>query len=58
MIDKQYGKLIFICDECDESLETDTKLFAEADALRKEEGWIATKSRSGNWTHTCPMCVT
>lgn len=56
MMDRQKGQIIFECDSCDETLETETNDLAEANACRKREGWGA--SQIGNdWIHACPKHV-
>lgn len=53
-IDRQYNKhLIFECDACDNTFESDTDDFDEAWALAKREGWRARKIAS-EWCHFCP----
>ncbi len=37
---KDRGLIIFQCDECKETLETETKEFAEAVTAQQEAGWF------------------
>jgi hypothetical protein len=53
MIDRQYGFLIFVCDDCGNAHVTGTKDFEKAWAEAKEEGWTATRKSAGGWTHWC-----
>ena len=56
MIERQHGKLIFMCDECsDESESFDS--FDEGLAEIKREGWLITKDSDGEWMHVCPDCA-
>lgn len=56
MIERQYGKIIFICDSCGDSLETDTKDFEEARQRGRDAGIRTFKSRSGAWMNYCSEC--
>jgi hypothetical protein len=56
-IERQKGKLNFICDHCGAFVEGDddfSALWAEA----KEAGWRARKREDdGKWQHQCPDCA-
>lgn len=52
MIDHQRGQIVFECDACGDTLDTDTREFDEANALRREEGWLAEKV-GRDWVHFC-----
>lgn len=55
MIERQYGKVILVCDECgDNSEEFDDfgKMMREAKML----GWAIIKDDNDEWTHACPSC--
>lgn len=51
-MDKQHGKYIFICDTCDDTLETNEDDFHAAVAVSKREGWKA-KRIGDQWSHSC-----
>lgn len=56
-IERQYGKVIFICDECSDEFDTDTKNFDEAlQILKDEDEWLITKEGE-EWIHICPDCI-
>lgn len=55
MIDRQHGKIIFMCDVCGDTLETAERDFNEAKAMLDREGWKARKF-AGEWCHCCPKC--
>jgi hypothetical protein len=55
MIVRQYGKIIFECDECGDTFESNTREFDEAWENAKDEGWRAYKE-DGEWCHSCPDC--
>ena len=52
MIDHQYGDIVFECDACGETLETDSSDFDEANILRRRAGWSAQKLQN-EWLHFC-----
>ena len=54
-IERQYGKIIFICDTCEESLETKTDDWNEARAKMQAEGWRS-KKYGVDWVHGCERC--
>lgn len=56
MIERQHNKVIFICDLCEDDLDTDRSDFGEANAIRKDEGWHALQVKD-DWEHRCPSCV-
>lgn len=53
--DKIKGDIVFICDDCDDTLETETSDFEEANDIRIDSGWRAFRDHS-NWMHVCPDC--
>jgi predicted RNA-binding Zn-ribbon protein involved in translation (DUF1610 family) len=55
MLDRQHGKIIFECDVCGDTLESDTRDFNEALLTLKNESWSARKIGS-DWVHSCPEC--
>ena len=59
MLDRQYGKFVVECDACGDTLETETKDFAEAREVMQREGWKVRAEghgRSAVWYHGCPQC--
>jgi Fe2+ or Zn2+ uptake regulation protein len=61
MLDRQHGKIIFVCDDCGESLETGTGEFDDALAILRDERWqpkLSLQQHSGEWKHYCPDCKT
>jgi len=55
MIDRQRGNLVFECDMCPETLETEQPDFATAWRVAEREGWE--RSKIGNdWLHACQTC--
>ncbi len=50
--DRIKGEIVFICDSCDETLETGAHDFTEANEARRESKWIAFKEDHG-WVHYC-----
>lgn len=57
-IDRQYGKVVFTCDECDDTLETDMRDFGEALRAVKDAGWFAHRDDDDmEWVHVCPDCL-
>ncbi|MGA7072111.1 hypothetical protein [Bradyrhizobium sp.] len=55
MLDRQRGKIIFECDVCGDTLDTETGDFNEARALLEREEWKARKMGS-DWLHSCSKC--
>lgn len=49
MIDRQYGRIIFVCDDCGEGFEAHSRDFDEAWQEAKEEGW--TYEGNVHWCH-------
>lgn len=56
--DRIQGEIVFICDGCDDTLETDAREFGDANEARKEAGWIAVPPTPPHevWQHFCPTC--
>lgn len=55
MMDRQNGDIIFECDHCGDTLDTETGDFSEAWAQAKSDGWNTRKVGS-DWFHSCPGC--
>lgn len=51
-IERIKGCIAFICDNCDEGLETEEESFAAAREAMAGEGWIIRK-RGDEWAHFC-----
>ncbi len=47
--------ITFECDGCDETLDADTRTFAKAIEVMREEGWKAEKV-ADEWLHLCQDC--
>lgn len=57
MMDRQKGLLVFECDSCGETLDTEKRDFDDARAVLKREGWRTTTPDDGEtWEHSCPGC--
>jgi hypothetical protein len=54
-IERIYGEIAFICDECSDTMETGEADFTEALANAKMEGWVSMKV-GGDWNHYCSGC--
>lgn len=52
---RNYGYIVFECDDCGETLETSVKEFYLAPEDAKQAGWRISKT-NGKWTHRCPDC--
>lgn len=55
MIDRQYGKITFECDGCDDTIATEESEWDAAQAEFRSSGWRAEKVGT-DWTHLCPIC--
>lgn len=56
MIDREGGKLKFVCDECDDDFESEEgETFYEAWNAAKDAGWQARKI-GDDWVHICCVC--
>ena len=51
-IDRQYGRIIIVCDDCGEGFEANSRDFAEAIREFKDNGGLITK-RGDEWVHWC-----
>jgi hypothetical protein len=58
VIDKQYGEIVFICDECGDDYATGfaTDEFNQAVYDLKSNDWIVVKD-GDDWKHICPSCT-
>ena len=56
MIDRQHGKVIFVCDACEEKFEGErSEPFDAVWATAKRNGWTVRKINN-EWLHGCPEC--
>ena len=59
MLDRQFGQFVVECDACGDTLETETKDFAEAREIMQREGWKVRAEGQGRdavWFHGCSTC--
>lgn len=54
-VERINGEVVFICDVCDDALETETRYFEEANKIRKTCEWMAVLE-DGKWLTYCPTC--
>lgn len=54
-VERIKGEIVFVCDACDEHLETGSDDFKRAGRARQDEGWRA-ESTGNKWRHLCPTC--
>ena len=56
MMDRQSGKIVWECDSCNETFDSDEgEDFSTAWARAKCDGW-KTKKIGSEWVHGCPRC--
>lgn len=56
-LSRQYGLVVFECDDCGDALETETRDFHEALERLREEGWRTLPGRTDHeWRHKCGTC--
>lgn len=53
--DHNEGEIVFGCDNCTETYDTEDTDFPTALRRVKNEGWKV-KKESGDWVHYCPNC--
>lgn len=55
---RQFHKIIFVCDQCHDALETGITEFDDAIAELRDEGWRSIAPAPGHlgWKHLCPDC--
>lgn len=51
-----YKNVVFECDECEDTFDTDTDNFEEAVKAVKDKGWRMFKNKNGDWEHYCSEC--
>lgn len=56
-VDRQYGCVVFHCDDkdCDEALETKSRDMGSAQVEKREAGWVSRKIDE-TWKDLCPAC--
>jgi hypothetical protein len=52
---RNHGDLVFECDRCHDTLESNDSDFGIAWSMAKREGWTV-KKVFNEWQHTCPNC--
>lgn len=59
MLRRDFGDVVFMCDEddCEEELNTFTGDFADALSTAKRDGWHTVKDDDGEYHHICPNCA-
>lgn len=56
MIDRQHGRIVFVCDSCDATFEgSNGDDFNDAWSAAKRDGWT-TRKFGDEWLHGCPDC--
>lgn len=55
MIDRQFGKVVFECDGCEDTIETGESEWPDAQRIFRALNWKAEKV-GADWVHTCPRC--
>lgn len=55
MLTRIHGKIVFECEGCSETLETDERDFSEAKDILDNSGWKA-RLTGRDWSHYCPLC--
>lgn len=56
MIDRQHGRILIVCDSCDEVYTgAQDAEFADVIAAAKRDDWSVRKI-AGEWLHGCPNC--
>jgi hypothetical protein len=55
MLTRIKGKVVFECDHCAETLDTDESDFGDALAVLRDSGWKAVKE-GDEWSHRCDDC--
>jgi hypothetical protein len=54
-VDRQFGKIVFVCDTCDTRFEgASGETFEAVWEQAKIEGW-RTRKIAGEWLHGCPQ---
>ena len=55
MLDRQYGKIVFECNSCNDVLKTEARDFDDALLIMKGKEWKAQKI-GAVWRHACDKC--
>lgn len=56
MITRVYNKIVFECDGCGDTLDTQETEFDKANFERRENRWSALRNMKGEWEHLCSRC--
>jgi len=56
VLTREYGNIVFQCDDCGQVLVTNTEDFTVAQGRLQAEGWAARKVAREDWIHHCPGC--
>lgn len=56
MIDREYNKLAFVCDNCGDGLVTGEGTWIGAKSVFTKQGWKAVSDGEGGFQHYCPDC--
>ena len=55
MIDRQHGRIVIVCDFCDEVFEGASDAWQEIWSAAKRDGW-STRKIADKWVHGCGKC--
>lgn len=55
-IDRIHQNVIFVCDSCDDTLDTETSDFKEANQARIDAGWRTILTGGDLYEHFCLTC--
>lgn len=56
-LDRIKGSIVFICDTCDDSLDTESQDFIVAREQLRETGWKTFRNQDGDYAHKCSGCL-
>jgi hypothetical protein len=57
MLTRIHGLIVFICDDCNDHLETETDDWDDAITQFRTERWHSSKDdETGTWSHQCADC--
>jgi hypothetical protein len=55
MLTRIGGKIVFECDQCADTLDTEESDFGDALGVMRDSGWKAVKIGQ-DWSHRCDAC--
>lgn len=56
-VQREYGEIIFECDECGALLDTHTKDWQESKSVLERDNWSYARDDDTNeWLHFCETC--